>query len=90
MDIKQINSAIITGEFTNEQLTSIIDAVRFARERLTVKAKCQFAVGSKVQFTSTKRNQVIVGSIRKVAQKYATVETTQGMWKVPMNMLTAA
>jgi hypothetical protein len=32
MNIKEINTAIISGTFTNEQLNSIGDAVKFARK----------------------------------------------------------
>ena len=31
MNIKQINTAIMQGDFTNEELNSIGDAMRFAR-----------------------------------------------------------
>ena len=34
MNIMQINTAILQGGFTNDQLTSVIDAVKFARARL--------------------------------------------------------
>jgi hypothetical protein len=87
MNIQAINTAIVTGSFTNDELSSIIDAVKFARSRLTQKAKFTLKVGSTVQFHSTKSNQTIRGSLIKIAQKYATVETAQGRWKVPMNML---
>ncbi|MFZ9300772.1 MAG: CoA transferase subunit A [Chitinophagaceae bacterium] len=45
-------------------------------------------------FRRTSRNfnplMAMAGKITKVAQKYATVSTAQGLWKVPMNMLTVA
>lgn len=34
MDIKQINSAIMFGQWTDTELGSIIDAVKFARSGL--------------------------------------------------------
>ncbi len=90
MNIQTINQAIIAGSFTNDELSSIIDAVKFARSQLTQKARFTLRAGAKVKFYSTKRGVTVEGSITKVAQKYATVSTTQGLWKVPMNMLEQA
>ena len=39
MSIQSINSEIIAGNFTNEQLSSIIDAVKYARAQLTRRNK---------------------------------------------------
>ena len=89
MNIQQVNTAIIQGSFTNDELSSIIDAVKFARAQLTQKARFTLRNGAKVKFYSTKRMMHVEGTITKVAQKYATVSTTAGLWKVPMNMLEA-
>lgn len=90
MNVQQINTALITGSFTNDELSSIIDAVKFARSRLTQQARFTLRSGAKVKFYSTKRGVTVEGTITKVAQKYATVSTTAGLWKVPMNMLETA
>lgn len=87
MNIKEINSAIIAGNFTNDELTSIGDAIKFARSRLTNQIKFTIRNGSKVSFTSSKSGQTFTGTVEKVAQKYATVATPVGRYKVPMNML---
>jgi mevalonate pyrophosphate decarboxylase len=89
MNVQQINTALVTGSFTNDELTSVIDAVKFARSRLTQQARFTLRAGSQVKFHSAKRNMTLQGTITKVAQKYATINTTQGLWKVPMNMLEA-
>jgi hypothetical protein len=88
MDVKQINTAIVTGSFTNEQLSSIIDAVKFARSRLTQTIKWSLKVGDNVNFTSSKTGQNYTGVVTKVAIKYVTVKTITGLWRVPANMLT--
>ena len=49
MDIKAINTAIITGSFTNDQLSSIIDAVKYARSQLTKTKLRSFSVGDRVK-----------------------------------------
>ncbi len=90
MDIKQVNSAIMFGDFTNDELNSIIDAIKFKRASMQKTARYTLTVGTKVQFTSTKTRQTVQGTISKVALKYATVSTDRGLWKVPMNMLEAA
>jgi hypothetical protein len=88
MNITQINTAIIQGTFTNTQLTSIIDAVKFARVRLAEATKRSLMLGDNVQFTSTKTGQVMTGFVTKIAIKYVTVKTLGGLWRVPANMLT--
>lgn len=88
MNITSINTAILQGSYTNEQLSSIIDAVKFAKARLTDINKRQMRIGAKVEFTSTKTGITLVGSVEKVAIKYITVRTAQGLWRVPANMLT--
>lgn len=90
MDIKQINSAIMFGTWSNTELESMIDAIKWARASLARQNKYTFRVGSQVKFHSTKRGITVEGKVTKVALKYATVSTDQGLWKVPMNMLTAA
>lgn len=88
MNIKDINTAIITGTLTNEELNSIGDAVKFARSRIATQNKFTLAKGSKVKFTG--RSGVLFGTVEKIAIKRATVNTPAGRYAVPLNMLTAA
>jgi hypothetical protein len=85
--IQEINSAIINGNFNNEQLLSVIDAVKFARSRLTNQIKYSLTLGDNVNFTSTKTGRNMTGVVTKIAIKYVTVKTINGMWRVPANML---
>ena len=87
MNVQQINTALITGTFTNEQLASVIDAVKFARSRLAQQTKYSLRVGDSVEFTSTKTGQTMTGFVTKIAIKYVTVKTLGGLWRVPANML---
>ena len=87
MDIATLNSAIIRGNFTNDQLTSIIDAVKFARSRLTQQNIRSLTLQSNVEFTNSKTGRVMRGFVEKIAQKYVTVDTGAGRWRVPANML---
>jgi hypothetical protein len=90
MNVSQINTAIIQGTFTNTELSSMIDAVKFAKTKLTNRVKFTISNGSKVKFTSQKNGMTYSGTVEKVAIKFATVNTGQGRWKVPMNMLESA
>lgn len=89
LTIQQVTSAIMFGKFTNTELTSIIDAVKYARAQLTQKTKRSLFLGDTVKFTSTKNGLTFVGTVNKIAIKYVTVHTQQGLWKVPANMLEA-
>jgi small-conductance mechanosensitive channel len=87
MNVQQINTALITGSFTNDELSSVIDAVKFARSRLTQMTKGSLRVGDTVEFTSTKNRMTYTGTVTKIAIKFVTVKTNMGLWKVPANML---
>jgi hypothetical protein len=93
MNIQEINRAVIAGNFNNDELSSLIDAVKFARARLTDQTKRSLTLGSKVKFTSNRNGQTYVGTVEKIAIKYVTVREnkagsfTGGLWRVPANML---
>jgi hypothetical protein len=88
MNIKQINTAIMQGNFTNEELNSIGDAMRFARAQLVVRNKSALTIGSNVKFTSSTRG-TISGVVKKINRKFIIVDQPGQFrsWKVPANML---
>ena len=88
MNIKQINTAIMQGNFTNEELNSIGDAIRFARAQLVVRNKSVLTIGSNVKFTSSTRG-TISGVVKKINRKFIIVDQPGQFrsWKVPANML---
>ena len=88
MNISQINTAIIHGSFSNDDLTSIIDAVKFARAKLGRQNIYSFSRGAKVQFTN-KQGRIVVGEVVDVKIKNVIVQVGMTRWKVPANMLTA-
>lgn len=88
MDIKEINSSIMFGSFNNDELTSVIEAVKYARSRLQKQTIRSLMVGDNVNFNSVKLGRNVTGVVTKIAVKYVTVSTTQGLWRVPANMLT--
>jgi LysM repeat protein len=89
--IQEVNTAIMFGGFTNDQLTSIVSAVQYARAQLGKQKIRTFTKGDTVKFTSAKRGGLVVqGTVTKVAIKYVTVKDGVTLWKVPANMLEAA
>jgi hypothetical protein len=88
MDIKQVNSAIMFGAWTDIELRSMIDAVKWNRAQLVQQTKRSLRIGDNVNFTSSKTGRNVTGVVTKIAIKYVTVKTIQGAWRVPANMLT--
>ena len=85
--IQQINSSIMFGNFTNDQLDSVISAIKYARSQLGKSMKQGLRVGDKVEFYSSKRGITVTGTVSKIAIKYITINSATGLWKVPANML---
>jgi hypothetical protein len=88
LSIKEVNQAIMLQTWTNTELTSMIDAVKWNREHLARQIKRSISIGDNVEFTSSKTGRLTRGFVTKVAIKYVTVNTGMGLWKVPANMLT--
>ena len=61
--IQDINSTIISGVFTNEQLDSIVCAVKFARAQIAQKNKFTLVKGTRVQFVSSRTGQTMLGDV---------------------------
>jgi hypothetical protein len=76
------------GTWTNTELQSMIDAVKWNRAQLQKQIKRSLMLGDNVNFTSTKTGQNVTGVVTKIAIKYVTVRTVNGLWRVPANMLT--
>ena len=88
LTIQQVNSAIMLQSWTNEQLTSMIDAVKWNRANLAKVTKRSLTIGDNVNWTSGRTGVNVTGVVMKIAIKYVTVKTVQGLWRVPANMLT--
>lgn len=88
LTIQQVNQAIMMQSWTNVELSSMIDAVKWNREQLAKRVKRSISRGDNVEFTSSKTGRRTRGFVVKVAIKYVTVDTGMGLWRVPANMLT--
>ena len=89
MDIKQINAAILAGDFNMDELRSIWDTVKRANQRASLMKARDFIVGDKVKFTG-RGGRTYEGTVTKVAIKNLVVTTPLGAYRVPANMLEAA
>jgi hypothetical protein len=90
MNIRQINSEIMQGHWTNEELTLMIEAIKWRRAQLAKDVKRQLRLGDQVSFNSQKMGGVVTGTVESIKVKFATVNTGRGRWRVPINMLEAA
>ena len=88
LTIQEVNRAIMLQTWTNTELSSMIDAVRWNKDQLARQIKRSISIGDNVEFTSSKTGRLTRGHVTKVAIKYVTVDTGLGMWRVPANMLT--
>ena len=88
--IQEVNSAIMFGEFTNDQLNSIAQAIKYRRAQLTKEKVRSFWNGDNVKFVNPKTGRVHVGVVAKVKIKYITVREGNTNWNVPANMLEEA
>lgn len=89
--IDDVNSAIISGKFTNEQLDSISQAIRYARSQLQKKNCRSFRVNDSVKFYHNRQDRTYTGRVERVKVKNILVVTTCGLrFNVPANMLESA
>ena len=88
LTIQQVNSAIMLQTWTDVELRSMIDAVKWNRANLAQRIKRSISRGDNVEFTSSKTGRLTRGFVTKVAIKYVTVDTGLGQWRVPASMLT--
>jgi hypothetical protein len=87
--IQQINSAIMFGKWTDVELRSMADAIRFNQTSLRKQVKRNLDVGVRVRWVSSKNPAGATGTVKKIAIKYVTVRNDRdgGWWKIPANML---
>ena len=83
----EVASAIGTGRWTNDELNSFVEALKYARSQLGKSVKQELRINSKVEWFSSKRGVRLTGTVKKIALKYVTVSTPHEVWRVPANML---
>ena len=87
LTIQQVNSAIMFGDFTNDQLASIAGAVKYRRGQIVKDTKRSLITGDVVRFTHPKTGRVHQGNVVKIAIKNIKVREGVTTWNVPASMI---
>ncbi len=90
MNITEIRGAIVSGQFSSDELETIAQALKFARNQLCRRNTFAFRTGDTVKFTSPRTGVTFRGTVDRVKQKYVLVATPQGRYNVPANLLESA
>jgi hypothetical protein len=87
MNTKEIESAIIAGDFNADDLANLNNALKVARAILSQKTTRALRVGDAVQFHNSRLGTMTFGIVEKVAIKFVNVKASNCLWKVPASML---
>jgi hypothetical protein len=89
LSINEVNSAIMHQDWSNDQLNSMVMAIKYAREKLTKRTVWTLSHGAKVQFVD-RAGRTQIGTVKKINRKKVIVQVGVTNWNVPANMLSAA
>ena len=87
VDLRNILVDIRNGDLNNDDLTLIIEAVKFKRAQNGRQAARTLKIGEQVSFNG--RNGVVTGRLEQIKIKKAIVVSGQTRWNVPLAMLEA-
>ena len=97
MTVQEISRAITSGQFTNDELNTVVDAIKFARSQIVRQNTGLMVIGTAVKFTNSRNGKLVVGTVEKVNRKYILVRENRNpgsmagpQWRVPASMLTFA
>lgn len=90
MSVTKINELILSTDLSEADISSIVETIKYVRSRNARLNLRTFRVGDAVQFTSSRSNQTVRGTVKKIAIKNIVIDTPQGAWRVPANMVQAA
>ena len=90
LSIQDVNSAIMFGSFSNEQLESIAAAVKYRRAQLNRETKRALMLGDIVKFVNPRSGRTHQGNVVKINIKNVKVREGFTTWNVPANMLSVA
>jgi hypothetical protein len=78
------------GSFTNEQLNSIVSAIKYRRGQIVKENKRSIIMGDVVRFVNPRSGRTHQGNVVKINIKNVKVREGYTTWTVPANMLTVA
>ena len=76
------------SDMSNDEINQVVEAIKLRRTLNARQAARALMVGDNVNFTSNRTGRNTTGVVMKVAIKFVTVKTINGLWRVPANMLT--
>ena len=85
--INEINIEIMQGNFTNDQLNAIGQAIKFRRRQIGRDLKVSIRVGDTVKFYHPKLGQDLHQTLALCKHGVILVNTARGMYNVPANLL---
>ena len=90
LSIQDVNSAIMFGNFTNEQLESIAAAIKYRRSQIARENKRAIMMGDVVKFVNPRSGRTHQGNVVKINIKNVKVREGFTTWNVPASMLSVA
>ena len=90
LSIQDVNSAIMFGSFSNEQLESIAAAVKYRRSQISRENKRAIMMGDIVKFVNPRSGRTHQGNVVKINIKNVKVREGFTTWNVPASMLSVA
>lgn len=90
MNVNQIVAELMSGTLTNDDIEQVAVALKYARAQVGKTIKRQLSPGVSVKFYHPKQGRDITGTVNRIKQKYILVDTSQGRYNVPANLLEAA
>jgi acid stress-induced BolA-like protein IbaG/YrbA len=90
MTLNEIQIAILNTQLSNDELNILADAIKFKRAQVGKEVARSLRIGSQVKFTDSRSGRIYTGTLEAIKIKNATVNTTMGRYRVPMNMLSEA
>jgi hypothetical protein len=91
MKINDVTHAIMFGDFTNDQLNAIGQAIKYRRNQISKDIKRGLCIGDSVKFPG-RNGQYVIGSVTKVNRKFVLVKENRSAylpltWRVPLSMV---
>lgn len=87
MNTKEIVAALMGGTLNNDDIEQVAQALKYARAQVGKSVKRQLSPGVSVKFYHPKQNFYVAGTVNRIKQKYVLVDTPQGRYNVPANLL---
>jgi hypothetical protein len=86
LTIQELNSAIMFQSWTNDQLNSMISAIKYNRAQLGRRAMRELQRGDSVRFVN-RAGQYVTGTVLERKIKNVIVDCGRTRYRVPANML---